>query len=586
MYSTEWKLSPREYGVKTLRNVKVSMSDGVCLDGDIFLPDGDGCWPVLLGVHAYDNAMQSAPSMPQSMQGRNAQAEAGDPQFYARRGYVHAIFNARGTGKSDGAYSHYGPRDVDDICELIGWLADQPWSSGRVGMFGVSYFSVAAKQVAARNPPALKAVWGQFGYTDFYRDKFYHGGILAHTFLTSWSRHLAGVRVNPWSKANLGEEEYNRRLAALAGDADIMAVPELAAAVRQPDDGAHPLILDVLMNPTDGPYWHERNPHLEDIRVPIMLGACWGMYGLHLPGEFRAWQRIPAPKKMIVGPRIYLDRPVYQYAYESLRWFDHWLKDNDTGYMAEAPIQIFLGGEDGRWHEGHDWPLPETRWHPFNLHRDGLLSEHEFWPSEGTTSFEDNVFNARGFANFVTPPLVERTVLAGPSKLTLYVSSTANDVHLFVSLWDIKPEGEGRLLTRGWLKGSLAATSPELSSPWHAHHRLDTPELLQPGVPRRVEINVVPTANVFLPGHRIGIRISSTDADPPASFLDLVAQGHLLRQTPSWITIHHDVDHPSCIDLPIISGNRIGTYISGGENAPRASASSSASGSKRGWDQW
>lgn len=583
MYSTSWELSPRGHGVKVLRNVKVQMSDGVSLDGDIFLPDSDGQFPVILGVHAYDNAMQSVASMPQAMQGKNAQAEAGDPQFYVRRGYVHAIFNARGTGRSEGAYSHYGARDVEDICELIAWLASQPWSSGRVGMFGVSYFSVAAKQVAARNPPALKAVWGQFGYTDFYRDKFYHGGILAHTFLTNWSRHLAGVRVEPWSKKNLGEEQYQRRLSELARDRDIMSVPELAAAVRQPDQGAHPIILDVLMNPTDGPYWEERNPRLEDIKVPIMLGACWGMYGLHLPGEFRAWQRIPAPKKMIVGPRIYLDRPVYQYAYESLRWFDHWLKDNDTGYLEEAPIQLFVHGEDGRWHEGHEWPLPETRWHPFFLHRDGLLSEHEFWPSEGSTSFEDNVFNGRGSATFITPPLVERTVLAGPAKLSAYISTSDEDVHLFVSLWDVDPEGGRRLLTRGWLKGSMAATDPEASTPWLAHHTLSERVPLEPGEARLMEVNIVPTANVFLPGHRIAVRISSTDEDQTASFLDLVAQGHLLRQTPSWITVHHDADHPSRIDLPIISGNRIGTYMSGGGNAPRTGGGESG---KRGWDQW
>ncbi len=583
MYSTKWQLSPRVHGVTVSRQVKVRMSDGICLDGDIFLPDGPGRFPVILGVHAYDNAMQSIPSMPQAMQGRNAQAEAGDPNFYVRRGYVHAIFNARGTGRSEGAYSHYGPRDVEDICELIGWLAEQDWSNGRVGMFGVSYFSVAAKQVAARNPPALKAVWGQFGYTDFYRDKFYHGGILAHTFLTSWSRHLAGVRVEPWSRKNLGEDEYQRRLAELARDRDIMAVPELAAAVRQPDQGAHPIILDVLMNPTDGPYWHERNPRLEDIRVPIMLGACWGMYGLHLPGEFRAWQRISAPKKLIVGPRIYLDRPVYQYAYESLRWFDHWLKNNDTGYLEEAPIQLFVHGEDGRWQEAHEWPLPETCWHPFYLHHDGLLSEHEFWPNEGSTSFEDNVFNARGAVTFVTPPLVERTVLVGPAKLSLYVSATDEDVHLFASLWDVDPEGKRRLLTRGWLKGSMAATDSAASKPWHAHHSLNARVPLEADEVRLMEVNIVPTANVFLPGHRIAVQISSTDEDPPATFLDLVAQGHLLRQTPSWITLHHDAEHPSRIDLPIVSGNRIGTYMSGGENAPRVGAAPSG---KRGWDQW
>jgi len=584
MFGTSWKVSERVHDVIVTRNIKIPMSDGVLLDADIFRPKGPDRFPALLGVHAYDNAMQSTPSMPQAMQGRNAQAEAGDPQFYARRGYAHAIVNARGTGRSEGLYSHYGARDVEDIREVIAWLAAQDWCDGGVGMFGASYFSVAAKQVAATNPPALKAVWAMYGYTDFYRDKFYHGGILAHAFLTSWSRHLTGVRVDPWSRRNLGDEEYKRRLAALKSDRDIMAVPELATAINAPDAGAHALIVDVLMNPHDGPYWWERAPHLEAIKMPIVIGACWGMYGLHLPGEFRAWERITAPKKMIVGPPIYLDRPIYQYAYQSLRWFDHWLKGIDTGYMNESPIQIFLPGEDGRWVESSEWPLPQTRWHPFYLHRDGLLSEHEFWPAEGSTSYEDNVFNARGGVSFTTPPMVERTEIIGPAKLTLYASTSDDEIFFFVTLWDIPPEGEARLLTRGWLRGSLAAVDNAASKPWLAHHVFDRSQPLKPDEMRRFEINLVSTANVFKVEHRVALRISSADEEPPRTFLDLVAQGHLLRQRPSWINIHHDADHPSVLHLPVTSGNRIGTYMSGGQS--KRSAAAAGGTTKRGWDAW
>ncbi|QIG53774.1 CocE/NonD family hydrolase [Altererythrobacter sp. BO-6] len=583
MFSTKWATSPREHDVIIERNVRIRMSDGVYLDGDLFRPASQGAFPAILGVHAYDNAMQSVPTMPQAMQGKNAQAEAGDPHFYVRRGYVHLIANARGTGRSEGLYSHYGPRDVEDIREIIAWLAEQPWCDGNVGMFGVSYFSVASKQVAATNPPALKAIWGQYGYTDFYRDKFYHGGILAHTFLTSWAKHLAGVRVDPWSRRNLGDEEYERRLAALRADKDIMAVPELAAAVRNSEDGPNPIILDVLLNPEDGPYWHERAPDLEAIKVPIMLGACWGMYGLHLPGEFRAWEKITAPKKMIVGPPIYLDRPVYQYAEASLRWFDHWLKGNDTGIMEEPAIQLFMMNSGGRWIDSQEWPLPETRWHNFFLHRDGLLSEHEFWPNEGATSFEDNNFNKRGAIEFTTPPLVEETEIVGPAKLTVYASTTDEEILLFASLWDVAEDGTSRILTRGWLRGTLSGVDPSKSSDWQTHHRLAGKTPIEPNVPKRYEINIIPTANRFPEGHRIRLRISASDDEVPESFLDLLAQGHLVRQRPSWISIHHDADHPSAIELPIISGNRIGTYISGGGARRKASGGDQG---KRGWDRW
>ena len=404
MFGVDWVSSPREHGVRVERDVLIPTSDGTCLAADIFRPATEGAYPAILGVHAYDSAMQSAPSMPQAMQGRNAQAEAGDPGFYVRRGYAHVIANARGTGRSQGEYTHYGPRDARDIADLIAWIAAQSWCNGNVGMFGASYLSVCAKQVAALNPPALKAVFAPYGYTDFYRDKFYHGGILAQSFLTSWSRHLAGVRVLGWSKQAFGTHEYQSRLDALRTNRDIVAVPELAAAIAAPEVGAHPLIIDVLMNPLDGPYWAERNPRLEDIRIPIVLGASWDMFCLHLPGEFRAWERIKAPKKLFVGPPIYLDRPLYQYAFESLRFFDHWLKGIDTRYTQEPAISLFVTGGEGEWKHSTSWPLPQTVWHPFYLHMQGLLSEHEHWPQEGGTSYEDNSYNARGGLWFVRRP--------------------------------------------------------------------------------------------------------------------------------------------------------------------------------------
>lgn len=588
MFSKTWRVSAREHQVQVARDVCIPMSDGILISADVFRPKSSGTFPALLGVHAYDQAMQSVPSRPQAMQGRNAQSEAGDPQFYVRRGYAHVIVNARGTGRSQGEYSHYGPQDVQDIAEVIAWIASQPWCTGKVGMFGASYFSVCAKQVAALNPPALKAVFAPYGYTDFYRDKFYHGGILAHSFLTSWSKQLAGVRVRGWSRQALGEHEYQSRLATLRGDRDLMAVPELAAALSTPDAGAHPLVIDVLMNPLDGPYWWERNPRLEDIQVPILIGASWDMYFLHLPGEFRAWEKITSPKKMIIGPPIYLDRPIYQYAFESLRWFDHWLKGNDTGLLDEPPISLMITGEDGRWLQANEWPLPQTIWHPFYLHAGGLLSEHEHWPHEGATSYEDNNFNARGGAVFESPPLVERTEVIGPIAATIFASTTEPELLLFLSLWDINSAGERTLLTRGWLRGTLRELDSAASKPWAYSHSFQNPIPVDTSRPATYQINLMPIAHVFAKGHRIALRVSSSDTEPPRTFFDLVAQGHLLQQRPSWVSIHHDADHASVLELPITSGNRIGTYMSGGTGTARTPgpASAARTGTGTGWDNW
>jgi predicted acyl esterase len=581
VFSTTWRTSQRQYDVLVERHVRIEVADGVQLDADIFRPAAEGRFPAILGIHGYDSSMQTTPSMPQAVAGENAQAEAGDPMFYARRGYIHVVVNARGTGRSDGLNSHYGPQDVGDGENLIAWIASQAWCDGNVGMFGVSYFSVIAKQVAARNPPALKAVFAMFGYTDFYRDKFYHGGILAQSFLTSWSKHLAGVRVQGWSRNALGADEYNRRLVELASNDDVMAVPELAAAVRNPEEGHHPLVVDVLLNAEDGPYWQERNPDLSAIRVPIALGACWGMYGLHLPGEFRAWEQVTSPKRLMVGPPIYLDRPVYQYAAYSLRWFDHWLKGIDTGLMKEPPVQIFMPGGTGEWKDSDEWPLPETQWHDFYLHTNGLLSEHEHWPFEGATSYQDNTFNERGRIVFSTPPMVERTELLGPSTLTLWAATTDDELLIFASLWVVGLEGERTILTRGWLRGSLSEIDSDRSRPWLPEHRLTQSRPILPNVMARYEIAIMPTARVLKPGDRLQLQISSADDDNVESFLDLIAQGHLLRRSPSWVSIAHDAEHPSVLSVPVTSGNRIGTYLSGGRPAPRSEHRGDMN-----WDQW
>jgi predicted acyl esterase len=573
MITRNWLTSERKYGVVVERNVSIPMSDGINIDSDIFRPDSEGKFPAILGVHSYDNYSQSAPSMPRGFgQANNGSLEAGDSNFFVRRGYAHIIANVRGTGKSQGQFLNYGPREVRDTYEIIEWIGSQPWCDGNVGMFGVSYFAVAQLQVAALNPPHLKAIFAPFGYTDFYRDKLYHGGILSKQFLCRWSNSIWGKRTgdkgranwSSWAKEKWGDEKFKEAIVEALQDKEINSDPSLVEALRNPEKDANPLIVDVVLNRFDGKYYEERNVKHEDIKIPSYLGAGWGIFGLHLPGAFRAWENIAAPKKMVVGPPIYLDRPLYQYQYESIRWFDYWLKGIANGIMEEPPIRLFIMGTD-EWKATNEWPLPETRWTPFYLHANGLLSEHEFWPNEGSSSFEDSPFNLRGGLTFLSPPLVENTEVIGPITLNFFASTTDNDVLWFVSLLDVNPEGEERLLTRGWLRGSQRATDVHKSKPWEPFHPHTKREYLTPGEIYEFNIKIVPTCNLFKARHRIGLKIRCVDDEKPKTRLEQIAQGHLWRHTLAWITVYHDIDHPSFLLLPITKGNIIGTYISGGD---------------------
>lgn len=562
MFTTKWSTSERRYEVTLERNVKVRMPDGILLDGDIYRPASNERFPVILGAHAYNKELQSPPILPVGFTPMRGYMESGDSTFFARRGYVHAVFNVRGSGQSQGFYQLMGPIEVQDVYNLIDWLAVQPWSSGDVAMFGVSYFARLAKAVAAIGPKPLKAIFAPFAGTDDYRHRSYHGGILAHGFLTHWRNSLHRPNYRSLYKAKHGEAAYKEAIEQALRDEEIMAVPALREALQNPEMGTNALVVDVLLHPFDGAFWHERGAQDSKATVPAYLGACWGNYGLHLPGAFTAWREWKGPKKMVIGPPIYLDRPLYQYQDESLRWFDYWLKGIDNGVMNEAPIRCFIP-PIGEWKSLDDWPPSQARWTTFYLHKDRILSEHELWPDDGADSFDES--NSRhGSLTYATPPLVENTEVLGPSVLTLYLSTTDTEALLFATLLLLDREGKEHEVTRGWLRASQRRLRED-SSQWEpvlAHQERDP---LEPGKIYELRISIVPTARLFQAGERIGIRVKGADDEPPLNSLQALARNHLRRPRPARITVHHDDSHPSHLDLPITRGNIIGTFFSGGD---------------------
>ena len=566
MFGKTWKISESKYKVLVERDLKIKMSDGIEVNADIFRPDSGEKFPAIFSFHPYDQVGQTAPVVPQSLSTNffkhpgqekgNAFLEAGDPDAFVRRGYVYVIANVRGTGKSGGTYRFLGPPEAQDGCEMIEWIARQPWCNGNVGMFGVSYFGWIQFYIAALNPPHLKCFFAPWAATDCYRDFIYKGGILGHGFCRMWaltSLHKCRVEKSPQK-----QEVINR----LLQDEDIAAVPELVQILRNPEAGNNPLVVDILTHPYDGPYWDIRKVRYDDIRIPGYIGACWGVYGLHLPGAFRSWENLNVPKKMIIGPPAYLDRPLYQLQFESLRWFDYWLKGIDTGIMKEAPIRLFVMGSND-WKEAAEWPLPETRWTPFYLHQNGLLHERVCSPDEGFDLFHDSPWG-REYLEYSSPRLVENTEVIGPAVLNLYASTTDREVFWFISLREVDPQGNEKVLTRGWLRGTHREVDPERSQPWLPFHPHAKSEPLVPGKIYEFNIPVVPTGNLFKAGSVIKLRISCSD-DQPKNPLELIASGNLVRQSPSRIKVCHDADHPSCLLLPITRGNVLETFLSGGK---------------------
>ena len=303
-----------------------------------------------------------------------------------------------------------------------------------------------------------------------------------------WRNSLHQPNYRSLYKEAHGEAAYKDAIAQAMRDEEIMALPGLREALQNPGAGTNALIVDFLLHPFDGPFWREHSAQDAKATIPAYLGACWGNYGLHLPGAFTAWRDWQGPKKMVIGPGVYLDRPVYQYQDESLRWFDHWLKGIDNGVMDEPPIRCFIP-PTGEWKSLNDWPPPEARWTTFYLHKDGILSEHELWPGEGADSFDESNFE-HGSVTYATPPLVENTEVLGPSVLTLYLSTTDTDALLFVTLLLIDREGKEHELTRGWLRASQRRLRDD-SKPWEPIQAHEKREPLEPGKIYELKIPIV-----------------------------------------------------------------------------------------------
>ena len=238
----------------------------------------------------------------------------------------------------------------------------------------------------------------------------------------------------------------------------------------------------------------------------------------------------------------------------------------------EPDVKLFRMGS-GTWKTGEEWPLPETKWTPFYLHQDGMLSERDHFPNDGFDTLEDSPFG-RGELAYYTPPLVERTEVLGPTVLRLFAETTDDEVLFFVTLLDRDPDGNETELTKGWLRGSQRREDPECSEPWSIHHPHNEREPVVPGEVAEYAINVLPTGRVFRPGHRIGVRIECADVPegtsdyPHAGIRDAFSRGrHLSRQSASRVSLYHDEERPSRLLLPITDGNVMGTFWSGGEPA-------------------
>ncbi len=329
----------------------ITMDDGLVVRADIFRPIAEGKYPVILtyGPYAKGLAFQDGyPSAWQRMVEKHPDVAAGssnlyqswevvDPEKWVPAGYACVRVDSRGAGCSPGFIDHFSPRETKDFYDCIEWAGVQPWSNGKVGLNGISYYGINAWHVASLQPPHLAAMCVWEGAADWYRDMTHHGGMLS-TFWANW--YDMQVKTVQYGAGERGKR--SRVHGELVCGPETLSEEQLAK--NRCDFGA-----DIRAHPLDDDYHKARSPKWDRITAPLFSAANWGGQGLHPRGNFEGFMRAASKDKWLEAHGIEHWTHFYtDYGRELQRkFFDYFLKGEDTGW-GQAAARAAAGAPSGR----------------------------------------------------------------------------------------------------------------------------------------------------------------------------------------------------------------------------------------------
>jgi predicted acyl esterase len=486
------KITAPAPGIRFDRNVAVPLADGTTLRANVFRPEQDGRFPVIMCAYPYgkDVLPQATPvgylplkryrfiRQPATVEFSAYTAwESPDPSYWVPRGYAVINLDLRGFGTSEGSGTFLSDQEAADYAEAIEWAAAQPWSTGKVGLNGVSYLAISQWKVAALRPKSLAAICPWEGWTDVYRDVAYPGGVREDGFIPFWA--------NMTERAGRVTESFLERQ---------LAHPEW-------DD-----------------FWVSRTPVLERIEVPALICASFSDQGLHSRGSFEGFRRIGSSHRFLYTHRG--GKWVTYYSPEVLalqaRFFDCFLKGVDNG-MRDAPrVRLELrsrGDEVLAVRDESAWPPAHVRWTKLYL----APGELGTTPVAGRTTARFQVPDGATQFDFRVPRDLE---LVGPMKLRLFVELVgANDASLFVAVSKLDRAdgrqvpfegafGFGRdVVSKGWLRVALRRVDAARSEPHRPFLPCDRAELVRAGEVVPVEIELLPSATVFARGDTLRLSV-------------------------------------------------------------------------------
>ena len=490
--------------VRIIEHTTIPLKDGTQLAARIWLPEDAEQNPVP-AILEY---------LPYRKRDGTYERDALTYPWLAGHGYAGVRVDIRGSGESDGLLSdEYAKQEQDDALEIIAWLAAQPWCNGAVGMMGISWGGFNGLQVAARRPPALKAIVTICSTDDRYADDVHYMGGAKLNAGFGWASFFFGAMCHPPDPALVGERWRAMWLERLANV---------------------PLFLEIwTRHQRRDAYWRHGSV-CEDyaaIQCPVYAVGGWtDGYSNAIP---RLLERLAAPRKGLIGPWAHayphfaLPGPQIGFLQDMLRWWDHWLKGVDNGVMDEPMLRAWMTDSvkpapyhetlPGRWVAEPSWPPPESKSHRLFLTDDGLRSERAplaaravcspqtvgkdagSWCPFGRAADQagdQRADDARSLV-FETPPLDETIEILGAAVVTLEIASDRPIANIAVRLCDVHPSGESLRVSFG------------VQNLTHRDGH-ETPQPLVPGERYQIRIQLNDAGVMFPAGHRIRLALSTT----------------------------------------------------------------------------
>lgn len=558
------------------RDVSIPMDDGISLKCDVFRPSNGQPAPVIMTQGPYaKGAPYSVQFEPQwkwlveahpdlfkgESTGEFMNWETVDPEVWVPLGYVCIRVDSRGAGRSPGILDIFSPREIKDYHDAIEWAAAQPWSTGKVGLNGISYYAITQWLVAALQPPHLTCIIPWEGAGNMYRDFGRHGGIHSNFFTETWyPRQVVSVQhgnpnsiIDPWLKERLsGQATFDDE--------------QLRLNRTDP-------IQDILQRPLDDDWYRARSPDWSKVKVPFLSAASLGGHALHARGNFEAFTQAASTQKWLETHEGRHEELFYLEYGVTLqqRFLDHFLKGVQNGWEQQPPVLLTLRRpfttEVERRHE-QSWPLPDTKWTKFYLDSTSLALKFDPHPAASIASFralEDTI-------SFQSEPLKQETEITGPLALKLFASSTTTDMDLFVTFQAFSPEDDevdfqGTIdphtpLSQGWLRGSHRKLDSEKTVIYRPYHSHDELQPLTPGEIYELDIELWPASVVLPAGFRFAVHIGGRDFERPLP-PDVPNEAWTSRGSGPWLH-NNPADRPKDVfggTTTLHTGGKWGSYL-------------------------